>query len=98
MRRVLLVLVLLCLAVVVLPSIPTRAQSATTYVVQPGDNLFRISLRYGVTFAALAQANGIVNVNLIFVGQVLRISGAPVGPTPGPGQPTSQPPANLSGF
>ncbi|MFC1960184.1 LysM peptidoglycan-binding domain-containing protein [Chloroflexota bacterium] len=44
-----------------------------THVVQPGENLYRISLRYGVSLEALAQANGIANVNHIYVGQVLAI-------------------------
>lgn len=45
----------------------------TTYTVQRGDNLYSIARRYNVTTAALAQANGITNYNLIYVGQVLRI-------------------------
>jgi LysM repeat protein len=43
------------------------------HIVQRGENLFRISLRYNVTLAALMAANGIFNPNLIFVGQRLRI-------------------------
>lgn len=45
----------------------------TTYVVRPGDNLFRIALRYGLSYTYLAQYNGIPNPALIRVGQVLRI-------------------------
>src|SRR5262245_21529301 len=58
-------------------------KSQTTYVVQPGDNLFRLSLRFNTTVAALAAANGITNVNLIFAGQTLIIPG-PGGPVPTP--------------
>ena len=43
------------------------------YVVQPGDNLFRISLRFGVSMQALAAVNGLTNYNYIYVGQVLII-------------------------
>jgi len=43
------------------------------HVVAPGENLFRIALRYGTTVQALAAANNIANVNLIFVGDQLRI-------------------------
>lgn len=43
-----------------------------TYVVRPGDNLFRIGLRYGTTAAAIRAANGLWS-NLIVPGQVLRI-------------------------
>lgn len=53
--------------------VPTPLPTPATYVVQPGDNLYRISLRFGVTMAALAQANGILNVNRLFAGQVLVI-------------------------
>jgi LysM repeat protein len=44
-----------------------------TYTVQRGDTLSRIARNYGVTLTALAQVNNIYNVNLIYVGQVLRI-------------------------
>jgi LysM repeat protein len=50
------------------PSTPTE-----THVVQPGENLFRIALKYGVTVEAIAVANGISNVNLIYPGQELVI-------------------------
>jgi LysM repeat protein len=46
---------------------------ATTYVVQAGDNLFRIALRYGMNHLQLAQYNSIANPSRIYVGQVLRI-------------------------
>jgi putative chitinase len=38
-----------------------------------GDNLYRISLRYGVSMYAIAEANNISNLNLIYKGQVLCI-------------------------
>jgi LysM repeat protein len=47
--------------------------SATTYVIQPGDNLFRIALRYNLSYLYLAQYNGIANPSCIYAGQVLRI-------------------------
>jgi LysM repeat protein len=53
------------------PSQPPASQS--TYTVQPGDNLYRISLRFGVSLLRLAEVNGIANVNRIFIGQVLTI-------------------------
>jgi LysM repeat protein len=43
------------------------------HTVTSGDNLYRISLHYGVSMYAIADANNIVNLNLIFVGQVLCI-------------------------
>jgi len=57
---------------------------ATTHVVQPGENLFRISLQYGVTVQAISQANNITNPALIYVGQTLQIpagSGTTAPPT-----------------
>jgi LysM repeat protein len=62
---------------------PTTASTTTTttttaggnivHVVQRGENLFRISLRYGVSMASIASLNGITNFNLIYVGQRLII-------------------------
>ena len=43
------------------------------YIVGPGDTLFRIARRYGVSAWAIAQANGILNLNFIFTGQSLVI-------------------------
>ncbi|MBI5671488.1 MAG: LysM peptidoglycan-binding domain-containing protein [Chloroflexi bacterium] len=65
-----------------------------TYVVQPGDTLYRIATRFGLTYPQLAQANGIVNPGFIYAGQRLRIPGgaAPVQPAP----PTVVPPAETT--
>ena len=54
------------------PSSPS-APSSGVHVVQPGENLYRIALRYGTTYQALSAANGIVNPNRIYVGQRLNI-------------------------
>jgi len=51
----------------------TGDETPATYVVQPGDNLFRIALRFGVSLTDLAAENNITNFNLIFVGQDLTI-------------------------
>jgi hypothetical protein len=61
------------------------------HTVLRGENLFRISLRYGTTMAAIAQANGIVNINRIYAGQRLLIPCA----TPGTG---ALGPLNPAGF
>jgi LysM repeat protein len=54
----------------------------TTYVVQPGDNLFRIGLAYGISWVQIAEANGLVNPNHVVTGQVLKIPVDTPGPTP----------------
>lgn len=43
------------------------------HIVRPGENLFRIALRYNTTINAIARANGIVNPRYIYVGQRLII-------------------------
>lgn len=45
----------------------------TTHVVQQYETLFEISLRYGVPMQSIANANGIVNPNVIIIGQELLI-------------------------
>lgn len=45
----------------------------TVYVVRLGDTLMAIAWRFGTTVWAIAEANGIWNPNVIFVGQVLYI-------------------------
>ncbi len=52
---------------------PSPPAGDTTYTVQPGDNLFRIALRYNISYLYLAQYNGIASPSNIYVGQVLRI-------------------------
>lgn len=64
-----------------------------TYVVQPGDTLSRIAARFGVTLTAIAQANRITNINLIYVGQVLTIPGGGGGGGGGGGTPPPPAPA-----
>lgn len=60
------------------------------YVVQPGDTLARIAARSNTSAAALAQANCLANMNVITVGQVLKVpvmlalSPTPVAPTAPP--------------
>ena len=46
-----------------------------TYTVQKGDTLTAIAKKYNTTVNAIAKLNNIPNVNLIYVGQVLVISG-----------------------
>src|SRR5690606_16806637 len=65
---------------VIVPSAPPedvvdeQPREGHAYVVRPGDTLGVIAQRAGTTVAALAEANGIENVNLIFPGQVIFTS------------------------
>lgn len=86
-------LVMFMLFLVVVPS-AIHAQETTgawtgTHTVQSGETLGRIALRYGIGVNALASANGISNLDLIYAGQVLRvpIAGTPGSPAPIAGQP-----------
>lgn len=47
------------------------------YTVKKGDTLSAIAKKYGTTVNSIAKLNNIKNVNLIYVGQVLYISGKP---------------------
>ncbi|PIE79513.1 MAG: hypothetical protein CSA11_11820 [Chloroflexi bacterium] len=52
---------------------PSSNGTATTYLVQRGDTLFRIATHFGLHTSTLAQANGITNPNHIYAGQTLTI-------------------------
>jgi len=55
------------------------------HVVQPGETLTRIALRYGTTISAIVAASDLANPSLIFVGQRLVIPGStPSTPLPLP--------------
>ena len=58
--------------------------SDCVHVVRRGENTYRIALRYGVTIADIARANGLANATLISIGQELTIPGCGnLTPTPG---------------
>jgi len=94
MRRAVYILLLLVL-VLGFSSTVFAQDGQTVHVVAAGENLYRISLRYGVTIQAIQSANNLANTNLIYVGQRLIIptAGQPQPqPTPPPEQPPEQPP------
>jgi len=71
----------------------SSSSSGSVHVVQRGENLFRIALRYGTTVQALARANNLSNTSLIYVGQRLVIpaggSASPAPATSGVSAPTA---------
>jgi murein DD-endopeptidase MepM/ murein hydrolase activator NlpD len=69
------------------PAPPTAAAPATTsgedtYVVQPGDSLYKIARRFGTTVAALATANNLANPSALQPGQVLQLVQGPSAAPP----------------
>ncbi len=51
----------------------TATADGSYYIVQPGDNLFRIGLRFGLHYTELARINNIVDPTRIYVGQQIFI-------------------------
>jgi LysM repeat protein len=58
--------------IVVTATVPSP-NSGQVYIVQEGDTLFAIAVRFRVSVTALAQYNNISNINLIYIGQKLTI-------------------------
>lgn len=52
---------------------PAPSPSVGTYTVERGDTLYRIALKFGTTYGALAMANGMSSPFVIMPGQVLNI-------------------------
>jgi len=67
------------LIILLLPLSIARAQEAQpdgpVYIVQPGDNLWGISQRFGVSIDALSQKNGLTDPNQLTIGMRLVIPG-----------------------
>jgi hypothetical protein len=69
-----------------------QADGPVIHVVQRGENLFRLAIRYHTTVQAIAAANGITDVNRIYVGQRLIIPGASTTQATTPGTTGANPP------
>jgi LysM repeat protein len=69
--------------VLIIPTLPPPPPGPVMYVVQPGDNLYRISLNFKVPIEAIIAVNRIINPWYIRAGQVLIIpTGVPPVPPP----------------
>lgn len=64
---------------------PAPSGQTTAYVVKAGDTLSAVAYRYGTTVNTLVSLNGLVNPNLIYVGQVLQLPGSGQPATPSGG-------------
>lgn len=64
---------ILSAAVLFVSPVPAPAADATTYVVQPGETLYRIAHRFGVSVSALAAYNHLSDPTRLSIGQILRI-------------------------
>ena len=58
-----------------------------THTVAAGENLYRISLLYDIPLATMAAFNNIINVDQVYVGQVLQIPGGTESETAEPDEP-----------
>ncbi len=56
-------------------SAPSSAAVPGQHVVQPGDTLLAIGLRYGLDYVDIAGANGLASEAVLQIGQVLRMPG-----------------------
>ena len=54
-------------------NIQETSQTPEYYIVKAGDNLTKLSKRYGTTVQRLVELNNIKNPNLILIGQKLRV-------------------------
>ncbi|NDY55398.1 LysM peptidoglycan-binding domain-containing protein [Desulfovibrio sulfodismutans] len=75
---------LLCLLAVIFASAAQAQANPRTHVVQPGETLFSLAKRYGVSLAALQAENGIAAADQIRAGACLRLPAATAA-DPGPG-------------
>ncbi len=88
------------------PQIMTASAAAACnwYRVQPGDTLWKLSQRTGVSISELASANHIQNINLIYVGQNMCIPMMPLAssnqpaPAPASSAPIYSAPGNVRAF
>lgn len=60
---------------VVLAAPPAVPQDGTRYTVQPGDTLYSVGLRYGLTWQEMARANGLGERSVLTVGSQIVLPG-----------------------
>ncbi len=55
--------------------LPQSSPPAQTYVLQPGDSLYAVALKFGVSVGELMEVNHIADFRLLSPGQELKIPG-----------------------
>ncbi len=80
---------LMVMLLAIVPAASAQTQEPLIHTVQQGENLFRISLRYGVSMDAVMAANGLTDPHRLYAGQQLIIPGATASP------PAAQQPATV---
>jgi hypothetical protein len=55
------------------PQLTVQTESERFHIVRPGENLFRIGLRYGVGHHTLARLNNLRNPDQVYIGQRIRL-------------------------
>lgn len=81
------------------PNQPSQAivpsTQLTTYIVAPGDTIYRIARQFGISVQEIIRVNQISNPNLIHTGLILRIPTANSNPNPtAPNPPVEAPSGN----
>lgn len=95
MRRLHFILTLSLVLLLALPG-AALADDGLIHTVQPGENLFRIGLRYGVAWQTIMQVNGLGST-YIYVGQQLKIPNGGTPATTSPAETANPAPAAEAG-
>jgi len=74
-RKILLISFFVCLIFGAGTVSAQEENNSLEYVIQPGDTLTSIAVRFGITLEELTDVNGISNPNQVYVGDVLIIPG-----------------------
>jgi lipoprotein NlpD len=70
---------------------PATPSATGTYVVKPGDTLYKIAQAHGIDVPTLIRLNNITDPGQLRVGQVLRLDSSGSAPTPSSGTATPIP-------
>ncbi len=77
-----LVMVLVLLTSQVTLAAPPQQGGGSVHYVRLGESLYGIAAQYGVSVEAILAQNGLVNPDMIYVGQALVIPTGGYGPSP----------------